>query len=177
MTDSPTTPTPKTPAQIEAEVQTFREGMARLGAAITILTTDGPAGKHGMTASAVCSVTDSPPTLLVCINKSNRSHDIIEKNGVIAVNVLGGRHRDLSGAFASKKSEETRFAGAEWRTMATGCPLLTDAPVAFDCKITDSNSVGSHTVFFCEVQAMELAETQAETLIWFGRDFHHITAI
>ncbi len=168
------------PAKTEAtaaEVQTFREGMARLGAAITILTTDGPAGKHGMTASAVCSVTDSPPTLLVCINKSNRSHDIIEKNGVIAVNVLGGRHRDVAGLFASKKDEEERFAGAAWRTMATGSPLLADAPVAFDCRITDSNSVGSHTVFFCEVQAMELAEGQAETLIWFGRDFHHITAV
>ncbi|KAA2313951.1 flavin reductase [Pseudooceanicola sediminis] len=175
MTDSPPPPEHKKPT--EAEVQTFREGMARLGAAITILTTDGPAGKHGMTASAVCSVTDSPPTLLVCINKSNRSHDIIEKNGVIAVNVLGGRHRELSAAFASKKSEEARFAGGVWRTMATGSPLLTDAPVAFDCKITDSNTVGSHTVFFCEVQAMELAKGQAETLIWFGRDFHHLTAI
>ena len=49
-----------------SEPTAFREGMSRLGAAITVLTSDGPAGRHGMTASAVVSVTDSPPTLIVC---------------------------------------------------------------------------------------------------------------
>ncbi|WP_252405960.1 flavin reductase, partial [Escherichia coli] len=44
----------------------FRAGMARLGAAVNIITTDGPGGRAGFTASAVCSVTDTPPTLLVC---------------------------------------------------------------------------------------------------------------
>jgi flavin reductase len=39
----------------------FRNAMAQLGSAITIITTDGPAGRFGFTASAVCSVTDSPP--------------------------------------------------------------------------------------------------------------------
>ncbi|QPM90340.1 flavin reductase [Pseudooceanicola algae] len=159
----------------ETEISTFREGMARLGAAITVLTTDGPAGRHGMTASAVCSVTDSPPTLLVCVNRQSRSHDIFVENGVIAVNVLAGRHRDLSGIFAGSKAGEDRFDAAEWRQLATGSPLLTDAPVAFDCRISNSSTVGSHTVFFCEVQAMELAEGQAESLIWFGRDFHQLT--
>ena len=159
----------------EIEIRTFREGMARLGAAITVLTTDGPAGRHGMTASAVCSVTDSPPTLLVCVNRQNRSHDIFAENGVIAVNVLGGKHKDLSRVFADSKSGEDRFNSAGWRVLASGAPLLSDAPVAFDCKITDRSTVGSHSVFFCEVQAMELAEGPSESLIWFGRDFHHLT--
>ena len=35
--------------------------MARLGAAVNVVTTDGPAGRYGFTASAVCSVTDDPP--------------------------------------------------------------------------------------------------------------------
>ena len=48
--------------------------MARLGAAVNIITTDGPGGKRGFTASAVCSVTDSPPTLLVCLNRSSDSN-------------------------------------------------------------------------------------------------------
>ena len=49
--------------------QTFRDAMACVGAAVNIITTDGPAGRAGFTASAVCSVTDSPPTLLVCLNR------------------------------------------------------------------------------------------------------------
>ena len=42
--------------------QEFRDAMARLGAAVNIITTDGVAGKGGITATAVCSVTDDPAT-------------------------------------------------------------------------------------------------------------------
>ncbi len=49
--------------------QTFRDAMSCMGAAVNIITTDGPAGRAGFTASAVCSVTDTPPTLLVCLNR------------------------------------------------------------------------------------------------------------
>ena len=52
--------------------QDFRDAMARLGAAVNIITTGGPAGRGGFTASAVCSVTDEPPTLLVCMNRGDR---------------------------------------------------------------------------------------------------------
>ena len=41
---------------------TFRQGMSNLGAAVNVITTDGAAGQAGFTASAVCSVTDTPPT-------------------------------------------------------------------------------------------------------------------
>ncbi|MBT9386499.1 flavin reductase [Pseudooceanicola sp. CBS1P-1] len=149
--------------------------MARLGAAITVLTTDGPAGRFGMTASAVCSVTDQPPTLLVCVNRQARSHDPMLENGVIAVNLLAERHQALSGAFARGPMEE-RFAAAQWRRLSTGAPVLADAPVAFDCRISETATVGSHTVFFCEVEAMELREGQAESLIWFDRAFHPLKA-
>lgn len=53
-----------------ADKQSFRDAMAQVGAAVNIITTDGPAGRAGFTASAVCSVTDEPPTLLVCLNRS-----------------------------------------------------------------------------------------------------------
>ncbi len=48
--------------------QTFRDAMSRMGAAVNI-TTDGPAGRAGLTASATRSVTDTPPTLLVCLDR------------------------------------------------------------------------------------------------------------
>ncbi len=57
--------------------QTFRDAMSCMGAAVNIITTDGPAGRAGFTASAVCSVTDTPPTLLEPILSVWRGlHDI-----------------------------------------------------------------------------------------------------
>ena len=54
----------------QVDQQTFRQGMSNLGAAVNVITTQGCAGMAGFTASAVCSVTDTPPTLLVCLNRS-----------------------------------------------------------------------------------------------------------
>src|SRR6195256_2664426 len=67
----------------------FREAMSRLGAAVHVVTTAGPAGKTGFTATAVCSVSDAPPTLLVCINRRSQTNPIVSENGVFCVNTLG----------------------------------------------------------------------------------------
>jgi flavin reductase len=114
----------------------YRDAMSRLSAAVNVITTDGPAGRHGLTASAVCSVTDTPPTLLVCVNRSARSHANLTSNGVLCVNVLSGRHQDLSGAFGNRGlGVAARFAAASWRVLATGAPVLTDASVSLDCRV------------------------------------------
>lgn len=154
----------------------FRDAMSRLGAAVNVITTDGPAGRHGLTASAVCSVTDSPPTLLVCVNQQAGAHAHLVDNAVLCVNVLTGRHEELSGAFGGKGlAVEDRFAHASWRTLVTGAPVLSDAAVSFDCRIVRSEEIGTHTVFFCEVVDVAVA-AEAEGLIYFNRTYHHLNA-
>lgn len=163
-----TTP-PVTPDSLPQSAA-FRDGMSRLGAAVNLVTTDGPAGRHGITVSAVCSVTDTPPTLLVCINRNAFAHDAFLANGVLCVNVLTDGHQDLSRRFARWTGED-RFANTHWDRLATGAPALEGAAVAFDCRIVDSQHKGTHSVLFCEVLATRLAE-QPGGLIWFNRGFH-----
>ena len=80
--------------------QGFREAMARFGAAVSVVTTDGPAGRRGFTASAVCGVSDHPPTLLVCVNRQNDRHAALLANGVLCVNTLAAGQEDISALFA-----------------------------------------------------------------------------
>ena len=157
------------------EQKIFRDGMARLGAAVTVVTTDGPAGRRGLTVSAVCSVTDAPPSLMVCINQSSGSHDVVTANGVLCVNVLAGRHEALSAAFAGRGDPGgDRFAGEAWTTLVTGAPALVDAVAAFDCRIKLARSIGTHSAILCEVEAMAVGE-MAEGLIYFDRAFHRLS--
>lgn len=65
----------------------FRDAMASLSAAVNIVTTDGPAGRCGITATAVCSVTDTPPTLLVCINRNSAMNPVFQATQRLCVNV------------------------------------------------------------------------------------------
>lgn len=151
----------------------FREAMARLGAAVNLITTDGPAGRYGIIASALCSVSDSPPTLLLCINRSSRANAIIKANGVFCANVLMGHHSELSNAFARAKAEE-RFDLAQWAPMPSGAPALVGAAVALDCRVIRVSEVGSHSVFFAEVQQAEIGDG-GEGLVYFNRTYYRLS--
>ncbi|HED1543033.1 TPA: flavin reductase [Kluyvera cryocrescens] len=152
----------------------FRNAMAQLGSAVSVITTDGPAGKFGFTASAVCSVTDQPPTLLVCMNRNSFAHAHFKQNGTLCVNVLSSDHQALSGVFAnaSLRSEE-RFCHDSWQVMASGAPVLSSAVASFDCLIDDCHEVGSHSVFYCRVQAIRSSE-QPRGLVYFNRRYHAV---
>ena len=102
--------------------QTFRDAMACVGAAVNIITTDGPSGKAGFTASAVCSVTDSPPTLLVCLNRGASVWPIFSENRTLCVNTLSAGQEPLSNLFGGKTPMEDRFAAARWQTAKFSSP-------------------------------------------------------
>ena len=161
---------------VAADRQSFREAMSRLGAAVNIITTTGPSGDAGFTASAVCSVTDNPPTLLVCINKTASQHDYIKSTGILCVNVLAHEHEELSPIFAGAGDVPMtdRFALAKWLRLATGAPALETAAASLDCKIDHIVEVGTHSVLFCMVQAIHLGKANSG-LIYHGRAYHKVS--
>lgn len=150
--------------------QSFRQGMSQLAAAVNVITTDGEAGKAGFTASAVCSVTDTPPTLLVCLNRSASVYETFKANGVLCVNTLQASQQQLSNVFGGKTPMVERFAEAEWTTLTTQAPVLEDALVSFDCEVMNSVSMGSHDVLFCEVKAIR-QQNQQNALLYFNRSY------
>ena len=95
--------------QIAVDPATFRQGMSNLGAAVNVITTHGKAGRAGFTASAVCSVTDSPPTLLVCLNRSASVFETFKTNKVLCVNTLAAHQTELSNIFGGKTPISERF--------------------------------------------------------------------
>jgi flavin reductase len=134
----------------------FREAMSRLGAAVHIVTTDGPAGKAGVTATAVCAVSDQPPTLLVCVNRRSRTSAMLHGNGVLSVNTLGADAEAMADVFAGRTGVfmEERFTVGEWLRLKTGSPVLASAVVALDCRIVEVKAVATHNLFIAGVEAV-----------------------
>lgn len=152
----------------------FRTAMSRLGAAVNIITTDGPGGRHGMTASAVCSVSDEPACLLVCINRASQMNAVIARNGKVCVNVLAGAQQELSGIFADRrKTTDERFGSAQWTVLRSGLPALEGALCSFDCRVVSVSEVGTHSVFFCQVEELSVSDG-GDALMYFGRSYHRI---
>ena len=158
------------------EATNFRNAMSLLPTAVNVVTTEGLSGAHGFTASAVCSVTDTPPMLLVCMNTTSRSHGHFMENKILSVNVLGAQHEHISNTFASKLCSEQRFQQGTWTKLVTGSPVLKDALVSFDCEIEQVQEVGTHSVFMCRVVAIKQSE-QDESLVYFNRTYHQVGQI
>ena len=153
---------------------TFRDAMAGLGTAVNIITSDGAAGLAGCTASAVCGVTDEPPTLLVCINRSSRNNAAFRANGKLCVNVLSAEQQTLAAHFATSALPiAERFAAAQWQSLVTGAPVLHGALASLDCEIESVTEVGTHTVFFCAVKAAH-THVAGDALIYYGRQYHRV---
>ncbi|WP_116186368.1 flavin reductase [Pectobacterium aquaticum] len=153
--------------------QAFRDAMARLSAAVNVVTTDGPAGKAGFTASAVSSVSDSPGTLLVCLNRGSSVYPTFQANTHLCINTLAAHHEALSSLFGSPSSTEERFAAAEWDVLHTGSPVLRDALVAFDCQVEEVVSAATHDIFICRVLAIKQGES-TDGLVYFSRRYHAV---
>lgn len=151
----------------------FREGMSRLAGAVTIVTTDGKHGKGGITATAICSVSDAPPTLLVCVNNGNDLNPLIKANQLFSVNLLGEQHQELANRFAGFVKGITmpeRFLEGDWGILHTGAPILQNSIASFDCRLRGFQEVGSHTVIFGEVQTVVIREAQSP-LLYFQRGY------
>lgn len=155
------------------ETSAYREAMARLGAAVNIVTTGTLDNPVGFTASAVCSVTDTPPTLLVCLNRNSRARSAFYEGGAMCVNVLTSSQQNLSNHFASPNTMAERFAAGHWQTLATGAPVLHEAAATFDCEISQIVEVGTHSVLFGVVQGI-LCHAGAEGLVYFNRRYHSL---
>ena len=154
--------------------QEFRAALALLTGAVTLITTDGPSGRAGFTASAVCSVTDDPPTILVCMRSAAASNPVFRQNAVLCVNVLSAAQQNLSASFANPKlTQEERFALANWAHLNLGAPALEDALINLDCKVVDTHVIGTHDVCICSVQGIR-TQAEGDGLVYFGRAYHHL---
>src|SRR5271167_5197176 len=142
-------------------VTAFREAMSRLGAAVHVVTSAGPGGKTGFTATAVCSVSDTPAMLLVCLNRRSVSAPLLAQNGVFCVNTLGAAEEKLADLFAGRSGvhRHERFSAGEWITLKTGAPVLASAVVSFDCRTIETKAMASHNVVFGAVEAVRLGQS------------------
>ncbi|MEF9957269.1 MAG: flavin reductase [Acinetobacter sp.] len=159
------------------EATEYRNAMSMLTGAVNVVTTSGASGRHGFTASAVCSVTDTPPTLLVCMNQASRSHVHFIENKILTVNVLGANLKHISNIFSSKLSSEERFEYGNWTELKTGSPVLEDTLVSFDCQIEQAQEVGTHTIFICRIVAIQQNQHDSEQnrgLVYFNRTYHYV---
>lgn len=138
-----------------AKREDFVNAMSGAVTGVNVITTDGPAGRFGITVSAMSSVSADPPMVLVCINRRSPACKAVRDNEVFCVNVLSTRQRHVADTFAGRpaQGEPYDFASVMWTQGIRGVPRLFDATSTFDCVLEHAYDAGSHTVFIGRVVA------------------------
>lgn len=150
----------------------FREAMSHVAASVHIITTDGPAGLAGITATSVASITVEPPMMLFCINRNSPSAVRMIKNGVFCINTLAPAHEALADIFAGRTDHhlEERFTSGKWTKLVTGAPVLIGAVAAFDCRLVEVKDVATHYIVIGAVEAVEFGP-EANNLTYAHRKY------
>jgi flavin reductase (DIM6/NTAB) family NADH-FMN oxidoreductase RutF len=145
----------------------FRRVMGNFATGVTVLTTALGDEVHGMTANAVCSVSLDPLLVLVCVEKTTRTHPVLSKSGVFALNVLSEEQEHLSRLFADDSVDAARrLAGLSYRSGATGAPILADCLAYVDCRVVETYPGGDHTIFVGSVEDLG-AMREGRPLVFF----------
>lgn len=154
----------------------FRDTMRRTASGVAVITTDGIAGRAGVTVSTFCSLSMEPPSVIACVHRDNHALDIILKNGAFAANVLAGHQERVAKAFAGMIAElrDDRFASGDWQTATTGAPLLTGALASFDCRTAAISDFGTHRILIGQV--VDLVSSDGDPLLFADRSFHRLAA-
>lgn len=134
----------------------FRSAMRRLASTVTIVTSTGPEGRSGMTATAVTSLTTDPPALLVCVNRSASLHASLHMQSLFCINLLNPDHAELSFAFGGRVAPEQRFDFGNWAEDDGGTPYLLDAQANLFCSVDAMLDYGTHTIFVGKITNVRL---------------------
>jgi flavin reductase (DIM6/NTAB) family NADH-FMN oxidoreductase RutF len=125
----------------------FRAVMRRLAATVTVISTTAENGsRHGMTATAVTSVSADPPAVLACVNRSAALHAQLGLGRRLCINLLHCSQQRLSEVFAGALEGEIRFTEGDWLNNAEGVPYLVDAQANIFCEIEALHAYGTHSV-------------------------------
>jgi flavin reductase (DIM6/NTAB) family NADH-FMN oxidoreductase RutF/DNA-binding GntR family transcriptional regulator len=145
----------------------FRDVIGRFASGVTVITTRVDDRDFGTTASAMSSLSMDPPMLLVCLNKTSETQRAISSSRRFAVNILGEQQSELAYAFARKSPD--KFRDAQIERGRDGVPLLVGALAHLECRVSDTATGGTHTIFMGAVE--DALASPGEPLAYFRGHF------
>ena len=149
----------------------FISAMRNVASSVSVVTTNGPAGRHGATGSAFCSVSADPPTVLVCLNAGSKIADCVKQNGLFRLNVLPDGASGIANRFAG-------LDDADVTDRFDGMPVWGDVPcisgaTSLACKVRQTTQEATHLI--CIGRVTEVTLGADLPLTYLAGRYHRLT--
>lgn len=162
--------TSQSPSSGEVPSDAFRAAMRTLAGAVSVITTGEGDARTGFTATSVTSLSVTPPTLLVCLNRDSSSRPMLETHRGFCVNILAHDQLHVADRFAGRGGAKgvARYEGAHWQAQPTGSLGLSGALAVIDCELEEAIERHTHSILIGRVTAVTLRADAEPLLYWHG---------
>ncbi|SNB72501.1 flavin reductase/cob(II)yrinic acid a,c-diamide reductase [Arboricoccus pini] len=162
-------------AEAALDPAVVKNAMRLMASGVTVITTEGAAGRAGLTVSSFSSLSLEPPSVLFCVHEASSTLPSILANGVFGASVLAHGQHQVAEAFAGflPAFKEDRFGAGSWYSLASSVPLLEGALCGFDCALVESYAFGTHRIVAGRIIAVA-TQTSASPLLYSDRAYHRL---
>lgn len=137
----------------------FRNVMRKLASSVVVITARAGSEKNGLTATAMCSLSTDPQSIVACINKDASATELVLQSGSFAINLLAEDQQEIAKLFSTPKlPADERFSSGRWHELKSGAPILRDALANLDCELATHFLYGTHYILVGRVLAIESRE-------------------
>jgi flavin reductase len=150
----------------------FKAAITGIATPVSVVTSDGAAGRVGLTVSAVSVVSVDPPLILACVDQRSPANEIIQGNEAFRVNLLGLRHDHVADTFAGRPwpgKERWDFTCGDWDLEAENGPGLVDAVASIGCQLDSVVPAGTHNIYLGV--ATDSLRTERQPLLYYRRTY------
>lgn len=152
--------------------EAFRASMRLVASSVSLVTARDDAGEwHGMAVTSAGSLSMTPPSMIVAVNRTASIHPVILHSGRFTLNLMDETHAALLEPFARSDMRDRRFAGDHWVEAGSSGPVLKGALCSHVCSVAETHEFGTHSVFFGTVDDVILPEGMAHTpapILWLN---------
>ena len=154
-----------------ASPDAFRTAMRQFVGQVSIITAGSGDDRSGLVATSAVSLSMDPPLMLVCVNRTSSTHQLFDRYGHFAVNMLSPEQQPIAERFSGKDGVKgaDRYALGDWTTDVTGAPILRDASIALDCELEDLIDKATHSILIGRVRAIHQRDSASALVYWRGQ--------
>jgi flavin reductase (NADH) len=143
------------------------------GVAVAIVP-DGD-GYRGVTVTSFNVVSLAPPQILLCLDPSGRTTELIERQGVFTVSVLDRGHEALAERFAGRGPlVDPALTGVRHRLTTDGLPVLDGVLAWFACRVAVVYPGGDHRIIVGDVATAGVGVDTDDPLIYYEGSYRRI---
>ena len=147
----------------------FRRLMGFWATGVSVITAQGDEGPAGATANALSSLSLEPPLALVCFDLSSRTLAAVRESERFCINMLSSGQEGVSRLFATKKSQEEKFAEIAHH-LVQGVPVIDDCLAYLVCSLDSELRRGDHVIAIGQVLESGVDE-EASPLLFYRAEY------